>query len=95
MNIILVSAILISSILFISCNQDKDKSSSTDTTVKVDESESEFKDSISFKKDVKVFVKPITQILYIDSVTEVNGSSVFYIDGKKYKASDLQSLEPK
>jgi hypothetical protein len=79
-------------LLILSCNQGKTEI----TNQKVAEKKtSYFKDSTSFTEGTKVFVKPIAQMLVIDSIKNVDGKAQYFINGKIYQAKDLHSLEIK
>lgn len=71
------------------CNQPSKSVSESPLTP----SKSEFKDSTSFVKGVKVFIKPLAQMKVIESVTVKNGKHYYFIGGKQYEAKDLQSLD--
>lgn len=79
-------------IFMLSCTQGKKEI--TDKNV-VGTTTSAFKDSTSFTEGTKVFVKPIAQMLIIDSIKNVDSKVQYFISGKVYQAKDLKSLELK
>ncbi|RYX80836.1 hypothetical protein EON73_05155 [bacterium] len=73
----------------ISCNQ----VNKPENTNIVQSNKSEFKDSTSFTKGVKVLIKQLAQMKVIENVTIKNGRHYYLIAGKQYEANDLQSLD--
>lgn len=77
-------------IFLVACNQGEKEI----TTKSIEgKTTSAFKDSTSFTKGTKVFVKPIAQMLVIDSIKNVDNKAHYFISGKEYLAKDLQSIE--
>lgn len=76
-------------VAFISCNQVK----KPENTNAILSNKSDFKDSTSFTKGVKVFIKPLAQMNIIENVTIKNGKHYYLIAGKQYEANDLHSLD--
>lgn len=73
----------------LSCNQSNEKKAVVSSSPPV----SEFKDSTSFVKGVKVFIRPLAQMKVIENVTLKQGKHYYLIGGKQYEAKDLQSLD--
>lgn len=83
----LTSLILLTT--FLSCNQ----GSKLEVAKSIQESKSEFKDSTSFLKGVKVFIIPLASMKVIENVEFKGGKHYYLVGGKQYEAKELKSLD--